>query len=207
MFIIAILEGKILKNGKEDRRIRRTQKLLKDSLVKLMSRKEFKDITIKEITELADLNRGTFYLHYSDTYGLLKSMETDVLDDFQEMIDNYLKMGPETNLLPVLVPIIHYIVENTEICQNLFENNFSSDFHKDFKNLIHKNGLTIIEKLFPNYKSSASDYFFEFITYGLIGILKKWLDSGMPQSEEEIGRICSTSVMAVAQSFFGPLAG
>ena len=75
-----------MRNPKEDRRVRRTQKLLKESLVQLMSEKAFKDITIKDITERADLNRGTFYLHYSDTYDLLTAMENGVLEDFQEMI-------------------------------------------------------------------------------------------------------------------------
>ena len=64
-----------MRNPKEDRRVRRTQKLLKESLVQLMSEKAFKDITIKDITERADLNRGTFYLHYSDTYDLLTARE------------------------------------------------------------------------------------------------------------------------------------
>ena len=70
-----------MKNPKGDRRIRRTQKMLKESLVELMSQKAFKDITIKDITELADLNRGTFYLHYSDTYELLLSMENKTMRD------------------------------------------------------------------------------------------------------------------------------
>lgn len=188
---------------KEDRRIRRTQRLLKESLVDLMSEKEFKDITIKDITERADLNRGTFYLHYSDTYGLLMAMENDVLNDFQDMIDNYLQMGPKTDLTPVLSPVIHYIVENEEICKNLFENSASNDFLTKFKNLIHKNGIAVIEQLFPACKSGSFDYFFEFITYGLIGIIKKWLDEGMPQTEEQIAQLGNNAVLSVAQSFFG----
>lgn len=167
-----------------------------------MSEKAFKDISIKDITERADLNRGTFYLHYSDTYSLLKAMENDVLKDFQEMIDNYLQTGPKTSLTPILIPVIHYIVENEEICANLFENNFSSDFIKEFKNLIHKNGSEIVERLFPACKSGSSDYFFEFITYGLIGIIQEWLNKGMPQPPEEIAEIGNDAVMSVARAFF-----
>lgn len=193
----------ILRNPKEDRRIRRTQKLLKESLVELMSEKAFKDITIKDITERADLNRGTFYLHYSDTYGLLMAMENDVLTDFQEMINNYLEAETESNMMSMLLPIVHYIVENEEICKNLFENNASNQFHTKFKTLIHKNGSVLIERLFPACKSSESEYFFEFVTYGLIGILKKWLDGGMVQTEEEIARIANGAILSLARAFFG----
>ena len=78
-----------MEDQKQDRRVRRTQKLLKDSLVTLMQEKEFKNISVKDITDRADLNRGTFYLHYTDTYHLLEDIEEDVLNDFQEMIHSY----------------------------------------------------------------------------------------------------------------------
>ena len=138
-----------MRNPKEDRRVRRTQKLLKESLVQLMSEKAFKDITIKDITERADLNRGTFYLHYSDTYDLLTAMENGVLEDFQEMITAYMPSRPGNGLMPVLLPIVHYIVENEQICKNLFENNVSNEFVTKFKELIRKNGGALIERLYP----------------------------------------------------------
>ena len=43
---------------KEDRRIRRTKRLLRQALAEIMNEKDFKDITVKEITDRADLNRG-----------------------------------------------------------------------------------------------------------------------------------------------------
>lgn len=191
-----------MKNPKEDRRIRRTQRLLKESLVALMSKKAFKDITIKDITELADLNRGTFYLHYSDTYELLMAMENDVLNDFQNMINGYFETKPGNSLMSLLQPIIHYIVENEEICRNLFENSASNDFLIKFKTLVHKNGAALIERLYPACKTTDSDYFFEFVTYGLIGILKRWLDGGTAQTEEEIAKISNDAILALAHSFF-----
>ena len=59
----------------EDRRVRRTKQLIKQSLIELMHEKPFKDITVKDITERADLNRGTFYLHYVDIYGYSISVQ------------------------------------------------------------------------------------------------------------------------------------
>lgn len=192
-----------MRNPKEDRRVRRTQKLLKESLMELMSEKAFKDITIKDITERADLNRGTFYLHYADTYELLVATENGVLDDFQDMITGSSEVRPGKNLMPILLPIVHYIVENKEICQKLFENNASSQFLGKFKTLVRKNGAALIERLFPACRSSDSDYFYEFVTYGLIGILKKWLDNDTPESEEEIAMISNNAIMSLAQTFFG----
>lgn len=57
-------------------------------------------------------------------------------------------------------------------------------------------------RLYPACQTADSEYFFEFITYGLIGIIKKWLDNGMPQTEEEIARMSSDAVLSLARSFF-----
>ena len=124
---------------------------------------------------------------------------------FQEMITAYMPSRPGNGLMPVLLPIVHYIVENEQICKNLFENNVSNEFVTKFKELIRKNGGALIERLYPACQTADSEYFFEFITYGLIGIIKKWLDNGMPQTEEEIARMSSDAVLSLARSFFSSL--
>ena len=55
----------------EDRRVRRTKKLLQQGLTELMERKPVKDITVRELADLTDLNRGTFYMHYRDVFDML----------------------------------------------------------------------------------------------------------------------------------------
>ena len=53
---------------KEDRRVRRTKKLLSQGLIELMQQKQVKDITVRELADLVDVNRGTFYLYYRDIF-------------------------------------------------------------------------------------------------------------------------------------------
>ena len=65
----------------EDRRARRSRKLLKESLLELMKHKTFSDISVRDVTDAADMNRGTFYLHYSGTAELLQSLEADLLSE------------------------------------------------------------------------------------------------------------------------------
>ena len=91
--------------------------MLKDSLIELMTERDFKNISVKDITERADLNRGTFYNHYTDTYDLLQKMESDVLADFQDMIDNFLCSPKNGSLMPILLPVIQYIEENVKIAR------------------------------------------------------------------------------------------
>lgn len=59
---------------KTDARVRYTQKVLKDSLLRLLEKKPINKITVKEVCELAELNRATFYAHYTDCFALLESI-------------------------------------------------------------------------------------------------------------------------------------
>lgn len=187
-----------MKDQKQDRRIRRTQKLLKDSLIELMQEKEFKNISVKDITERADLNRGTFYLHYRDTYHLLQEMEEDVLGDFQEMIDCYKEDYHPATLMPVLVPVVDYIEKNSAICKIMFENSASNDFVDRFHKLIHQNGQELIDGMFPDARQPITDAFFEFVTYGLIGMLKHWLDTNRTLPKDELAQLADKAVIGTA---------
>ncbi|KKB33087.1 transcriptional regulator, TetR family [Bacillus thermotolerans] len=57
-------------DSKTDPRILRTRKLIMDSFIDLSEKKEFKDITVKDITTEAMINRATFYYHVQDKYDL-----------------------------------------------------------------------------------------------------------------------------------------
>ncbi len=67
---------------KSDARVRYTQRVLKESLLTLLREKPVNKITVKEVCELAELNRATFYAHYSDCFALLDSIEQELLDAF-----------------------------------------------------------------------------------------------------------------------------
>ncbi|MBQ9482873.1 MAG: TetR family transcriptional regulator [Ruminiclostridium sp.] len=56
-----------------DRRTLKTKKLIRDALAVLMTDRELQKVTVKDITDLADINRGTFYKHYLDVYDLYEN--------------------------------------------------------------------------------------------------------------------------------------
>lgn len=56
---------------KVDRRVQKTQTAIKSAILELMAEKDFEDITIRDIADKANVNRGTIYLHYVNKYDLL----------------------------------------------------------------------------------------------------------------------------------------
>ena len=68
--------------GDQNRSVRNTKKRLRESLMKLVLRKQLGSITVKELTSDADVNRSTFYFHYQDVKAMVKEMEDSFFEDF-----------------------------------------------------------------------------------------------------------------------------
>ena len=73
------------KTRKQDHRTRYTRQTIKDTFLELLTQKSFTKITVTEICKNAEINRGTFYLHYYDIHDVL----SDIFDDMtQDMFNN-----------------------------------------------------------------------------------------------------------------------
>ena len=95
----------------EDKRIRRTKKLLRQALTRLMQQKDFQSITVTDVVREADINRGTFYAHYRDVYDLRDKIETGMIEDFRGMIAA-IRPSETVDDLTVLLQIIHQTAEH-----------------------------------------------------------------------------------------------
>ena len=104
--------------SKTDPRVLRTRKLIMDSFIELSGKKEFKDITVKDITTEAMINRATFYYHFEDIYDLLEKVLSEVL----------------------LVNLDYNIYENDEINEEVFVSIFKAitNFQKSLSNRCHR---------------------------------------------------------------------
>ena len=75
-----------METKKEDRRVRRTKKLLTQALTQLLQQKQVNEITVKELTDLADMNRGTFYLYYKDIFDMIEKIEDELFENLNGII-------------------------------------------------------------------------------------------------------------------------
>ena len=79
---------------KTDARIRYTKRVIEDTFLGLLETKAITKITVKELCELCEINRATFYNHYEDMFDLLKQIEDSILNDIYRLVslDNYCSM-------------------------------------------------------------------------------------------------------------------
>ena len=171
----------------DDRRSKRSRRLLKDSLLALMQEKRFKDISARDITEGADLNRGTFYLHYSDTLALLESIEDDIMTEVQKLIDqNKGSVHGEASLEPVLLPVLDYIEEKHKIIQLMLRNNNASNFLDKLHKIIYDNSLDYAKRRFKIEDDTQLNYFLSYVSFGIMGMVKEWAGLGMTLPKKEL---------------------
>lgn len=170
-----------MKNVKEDRRVKYTKMVLKESFINLLEKKDISQITVKEICEDADINRATFYSHYTDVYDLLKKIENELLDNVNVYLSQLDKMGQNTDNIILAEKIFDYIKENAKLCRLLLSERGDISFQKKVIFLVYDK---IISELTGNIKLSKedADYVYSFTITGCVGIIQKWLNDNMKKS-------------------------
>ncbi|OMD79224.1 TetR family transcriptional regulator [Paenibacillus odorifer] len=79
--------------SKVDRRILKTQDALKKAVIELMSEKNFDDITIQDLSDTANVSRGTIYLHYLDKYDLLDKLIEEHIEVLRTLCESASELG------------------------------------------------------------------------------------------------------------------
>ena len=64
-------------NAKTDRRVLKTKRAIHKAMTQLVAEKDINDISVKEIADLADINRKTFYNYYTGVYQLVDEIDSD----------------------------------------------------------------------------------------------------------------------------------
>ncbi len=70
----------------EDRRVKRTKRVLRECLFSLLEEKSIENITVKELTEAADVNRSTFYFYYKDINDMMIQIQNEIFEVFEETV-------------------------------------------------------------------------------------------------------------------------
>ena len=173
----------------EDRRVRKTKKLLRDGLAKLMKEKPIKSITVRELSELVDINRGTFYLHYKDIYDMVESIQSEMFEEFNKTFDEYDADGSEETFIAILTEIFEHIAADSDIVTALIGKNGSALFVDRLKNIVKEKCLSSMYYGMNADKTTELKYFYYFAVSGFIGIFQEWLNGGMKETPKEMAEM------------------
>lgn len=179
-----------MKKNSGDRRVRKTKKALQESLAVLMENKNIREISVQELTELADLNRATFYLHYKDIYDLQQQLENEIIAEIHTILAEYITEKNEPKTYPLFIALLTYIKDNSSIWKMLINKNNNRTF-------LDKLCVIVEERVLHNWlntlkiekESEELLYFSSYIVYGYVATLAKWVESGMQTPPEKLAEM------------------
>jgi AcrR family transcriptional regulator len=168
----------------QDRRVKRTQKALARALIALTLEKGYAAITIRDITDRAEVGYATFFRHYHDKDALLKDVLVVVLDDLTGLLQAPMNSAPHvvTGTL-----IFRYVQEHTEVVHVLLSSHRSSAMARE---IVESGTQTVFNQNEPLAESFIPP---EIAAYHLvtstISLIQWWLDHNMPYPPEQMGLV------------------
>lgn len=167
---------------KTDARVRYTQMVIKESFISLMRQKPVNKITVKEVCEKAQVNRATFYKHYLDCYDLLEQIESDALNNFDEMF----AAMEENGLRPTLVMLLGVLKENAEMFAVLGRHGLEDHFSHRIAGRCFRHMERALQ-LEPGMEGSAEKkkMAYAFLAGGAGALIEYWIRSGYKESPEQ----------------------
>lgn len=173
---------------KNDKRSRKSRQAIKDAFKEMVLTQEMSHIVIKELAEKADVNRKTFYLHYTDVYNVLEDVEDELLDDIKKIFGKFDMDKIKTDPYPLLLAISDGVSgsENETFNKLLFSSTISGNFMRKIKDML-KN------EIFNSYNFNVSNapranIVLSFIVSGVVDCYRDWYLSDRSESLEELAR-------------------
>jgi AcrR family transcriptional regulator len=159
-----------------------TRQNLIDAFWSFYSQKRIEKITVKEITEKAGYNRGTFYEYYTDVYDVLEQIENSLIPGIDEL-PPVNKPLDSTSAMPIDMFLKMYEKNNQYYSLLLGENGnpaFAGKLKKAVKPIISEAFLA------KSLDKAELDYILEFVLSAMIGILGYWFKENQGMSAEKL---------------------
>jgi len=175
-----------------------------EALLSLLEKKDFEYITIKEICYVADVNRSTFYLHYENTYDLLKETTQYILDkhfayyssDTKEITERFSNCSLDDLVFVTseyLVPYLTFIKDNQHIFKVSIKQFSSLNMDEVYGRMFEHIFNPILERFHVPEKERT--YMMKFYLTGVFAIVMEWLEKNCSDDMDIIIKVITDCVL------------
>ena len=171
-----------------DRRTLKTRKAIRDAFAEILTEKELSKVTVREITEKADINRATFYKHYLDIYDLYDKTEQEILVELGMLVLRLQELPSDK----IFSSLIDYIDENRTVFRMIFSVNSKSAMREKFSKCMDGLFRQIeAEKKSIDLNDSRLMYQTCYRSQGCIAVIAKWVSDAYTEPKEFIVNLIS----------------
>lgn len=171
-------DERLSKVNANDRRVKRTKKLLRDSLFSLLQKKSINEITVTELTEVADINRATFYFYYTDIFDMLDQIQNEAYELFEDVLQGADECAatPEA-FVKYVENILVFCKQNTAIARFVITREYTNNkVLTKIKKLLAKN-VPVAKEQYS--QEDPRRFILNFALNSLTGTVVDWMDDGM----------------------------
>jgi len=190
---------------KVDPRVRRTRRLLREALVSLMLEKDFASISIKEITERAEVAYITFFRHYQSLDQLLMEVLDGGLGELQAHIETLAKQSETSALETEGMLIFEYIEQKADLFRILFKSQSVTRVRKkvvqNIAAIFQKSCLPLASSGNPTATAMLSNH----IATSLLALIEWWIDNKMKPAPAQMGKVYKSLIIDSAVGAVGSL--
>jgi len=180
---------------KVDPRVRRTRRMLRDALVSLILEKDYASISIKEVTERAEVAYITFFRHFESVDQLLMEVLDEGLAELMGHIETLAKQSEASALETEGRLIFEYIEQKADLFRILLKSQSVIRIRKK----VVRNVAVIFQKLCAPLARSdnqmtiaiASNH----IATSLLALIEWWLDNNMKPAPVQMGKIYKSLII------------
>lgn len=175
---------------KIDRRILRTQELLGNALISLIIERGYESITIKDVTERADVAYVTFFRHYRDLDELLVQRLETSIEELMMQIDAAFEraagqlFGEEEGRM-----IFYHVQQNASLYRILLNSRGATHVRKRVQRVMAQTIIDECPPLLDNAAGIPPTIIANHLAASQLALIEWWLDQEMPQSIDEMARI------------------
>jgi AcrR family transcriptional regulator len=172
---------------------RKTKQLIQTSFIQILENKSFESITVGDITKTAQINRGTFYLHYKDKFDLLDQIEQQLFEDLGNHIDELQSRYSSTHTFEkgqeqLAATLFSSIKMHSPILKIFLSDHGRTGFHLRFRDAFSEKVRFNLEKneSFNANLKVPMKYFLSFITSAFLGLIEQWVQNGLDKTPQEM---------------------
>lgn len=182
----------------DDRRILRSKRALRAAFIELAEERGLDGFAVNDLCARADLNRGTFYNHFRDKDDLLASLEDEVMDELRQFrsameritLVDLAKLKIAKEPLPVLVSLFDYLRSQGEFLRIILGPSGDAKFVVRLRETLCTDLIQgVLHERYRNSEDPFVAYYVAFYASAYLGVITRWLETGMQESSEDMARI------------------
>jgi AcrR family transcriptional regulator len=166
-----------------DRRIKKTKDAINQAFIELMAEQDFDKITINDISERANMNRGTIYLHYMDKFDLLEKCIEEHLDYMLKFCTLVNPDEKSNNMFQCILSMFQYFEANILFYSSMLKNKGTPCFHGRLL-LIFMYVMNERMKTGDMSQEGSNEIVMQFMASAFVGVVEWWIKNNMPHSPQ-----------------------